>query len=74
MKKLSFYFSLIFARIIYFIMRVTKISSGTAIIGLLVLKICPNFLVYANELIIQKKKSALGLIPSFSDCFYDFVI
>lgn len=60
MKRLSFYFSLIFARISYFLMRATKISSGTAIIGLFVQKICPDFLRYANDLITEKKVNITG--------------
>ena len=60
MKKLSFYFSLIFARVSYFLMRITKISSGTAIIGFFVLKICPDFLCYTNALIKNKKINITG--------------
>ena len=60
MKKMSFYISLIFARILYFFMRITKISSGTAIIGLLVLKICPDFLKFANSFISNAKINISG--------------
>ena len=49
LKKLRFYFSLAVARIIYFIFKVTKLSSGTAIIGLIVLKICPDFMKIAAK-------------------------
>ena len=60
MRKLRFYFSLLFARITYFILRTTKLSGGTAIIGMLVLKLCPDFLFLANELITKKKINISG--------------
>lgn len=60
MKKLRFYFSLVIARLIYFIFRVTKLSSGTAIIGLIVLKICPHFMEIANQYIKEKKVNITG--------------
>lgn len=41
-------------------MRVTKISDGTSIIGLIVRKICPDFLVYANKYIKSKKINITG--------------
>ena len=41
-------------------MKITKISSGTAIIGLFALKLCPNFLTYTNELITKKKINITG--------------
>ena len=44
-----FYLSLIFAKLAHIILKVTKLSGGTAIIGKYVLKICPNFLSYANK-------------------------
>lgn len=57
---LKFYFSLIFAKIIYFIMKTTKISDGTSIIGLIVKKICPNFLCITNKFISGKKINITG--------------
>jgi UDP-N-acetylmuramyl tripeptide synthase len=41
-------------------LKVTKLSSGTSIIGLFVLKICPNFLKYANNCITNKKINITG--------------
>ena len=41
-------------------MRVTKISDGTSIIGLIVRKICPDFLVFANKYITSKKINITG--------------
>lgn len=49
MKKIRFYFSLLAAKFVYFILRVTRLSSGTSIIGMLVLKICPDFLKFCNK-------------------------
>ena len=51
MSKFKFYLSLIVAKCAYKFLKITKLSSGTAIIGLLTLKICPNFLLYANDYI-----------------------
>ena len=57
---LRFYISLIIAKLAYFVMRITKVSSGTAIIGLLTRKICPDFLIYANKYITNKKINITG--------------
>ena len=54
MKKLCFYISLFVAKLISFALRITKLSSGTSIIGKIVLKICPDFLYYANDYIKTK--------------------
>lgn len=60
MGKLRFYFSIILAKAAYFVLRTTKLSSGTSFIGMLVLKICPNFLTYANDFISEKKINITG--------------
>ena len=52
--KFRFYLSLIIAKLAYLFLKITKLSSGTAIIGLITLKICPNFLIYANDFIKEK--------------------
>lgn len=44
-----FLLSLIFAKLASFGLKITKLSGGTAIIGKFVLKICPDFLIYANK-------------------------
>lgn len=49
--KIRFYLSLLIAKLLYYFLKITKLSSGTAIIGLIVLKICPNFLTHVNEYI-----------------------
>mgnify|MGYP003316311656 FL=1 len=56
--KIRFYLSLIIAKLSYLFLKVTKLSSGTAIIGLITLKICPEFLRYINPLI---KKSVVNI-------------
>ncbi|MBO5738356.1 DUF1727 domain-containing protein [bacterium] len=58
--KFRFYLSLIIARLAYFFLKITKLSSGTAIIGLIALKICPDFLSYANEFITNAKINITG--------------
>lgn len=60
MKKLRFYFSLVIARLIYFVFKTTKLSSGTAIIGLIVSRICPNFLYIANNYVVKSKINITG--------------
>lgn len=49
MKKIRFYFALIIAKTVYSILNITKFSSGTSVIGMLVLKICPDFLSMCNK-------------------------
>lgn len=60
MNRLRFYISLLIAKSAYMFLKITKLSSGTSIIGLLTLKICPNFLKYANDFILEKKISITG--------------
>ena len=52
--KGSFLFSLFSAKTISAVLKVTKLSGGTSIIGKIVLKICPDFLSYANKYIETK--------------------
>ncbi len=60
MGKLRFYFSLVIAKLSYLFLKITKLSSGTAIIGWLVLKICPDFLTYINDIIKISKINITG--------------
>ncbi len=60
MGKFRFYLSLITAKTVYTGMRITKLSSGTSIIGMLVLKLCPDFLKYANKYITKSKLNITG--------------
>ena len=54
MEKLRFYLSLAVAKSAYTTLKVTKLSSGTSIIGRIVLKLCPNFLQNCNKYISTK--------------------
>lgn len=56
--KFRFYLSLIIAKFLYLMLKITKLSSGTAILGLITLKICPDFLSFANNYI---KKSQINI-------------
>ena len=58
--QFKFYLSLIVAKMLYYFLRITKLSSGTAIIGLIALKICPDFLRYADQYIIDSKINITG--------------
>lgn len=58
--RLGFYISLIAAKLAYQFLHITKLSSGTAIVGLLTLKICPDFMKYANGYITDKKINITG--------------
>lgn len=49
--KIRFYVALFTAKLLYHIIRITKLSSGTSVIGMLVLKICPDFLKRCNKYI-----------------------
>ena len=60
MRKLLFIISIIFAKLSYLFLKITKISSGTSIIGRFVLKICPKFLLYANDYISKAKINVTG--------------
>lgn len=54
MKKIRFYIAILFAHLSYFLLRITKLSAGTSVIGKFVLKICPDFLTYSNKYIKTK--------------------
>ena len=58
--KIRFYFSLLLAKVLYYFLAVTKLSSGTAIIGLITKKICPDFLFLVNEYITKSKINVTG--------------
>lgn len=60
MGKFRFYLSLLTAKTVYTGMRITKLSSGTSVIGMLVLKLCPDFLKYANKYITKSKLNITG--------------
>lgn len=52
--KRTFYFSLFLAKLISTVLKVTKLSGGTSIIGKIVLKLCPDFLSHTNKYIKTK--------------------
>ena len=58
--KFSFFLSLYIAKLLYTFLKITKLSSRTAIIGLISLKICPNFLEYANNIILKSQINITG--------------
>lgn len=53
-ESFKFSFSLVAAKSASFMLKLTKLSAGTSIIGKIVLKICPNFLSHANKYIKTK--------------------
>lgn len=58
--KIRFYLSLIVAKLAYLFLKITKLSSGTAIIGLITLKICPEFLTFISPIIKKAKINITG--------------
>lgn len=58
--KFRFYLSLLIAKLAYAFLKITKLSSGTAIIGLITLKICPEFLTFANNSVSKSKVNITG--------------
>ncbi len=59
-RNFVFFCSLIFAKLAYKFLTFTKLSSGTSVIGMFVLKFCPDFLKYANKYISLKKINITG--------------
>lgn len=49
MDKINFYISILAAKILSFAITILNRSSGTSFVGLVVLKICPNFLSYCSK-------------------------
>lgn len=58
--KFRFYLAVIIAKILYLTLKITRLSSGTAIIGLITLKICPEFLVFADKYFVKSKINVTG--------------
>ncbi len=56
MGRVRFYTALVFARLTYLAIKLLNRSSGTSFVGMMTLKICPNFLSYCKKYI---KKSAI---------------
>lgn len=57
--KRTFLFSLLTAKLLSTTLKITKLTGGTSIIGKIVLKMCPDFLSYANKYI-QTKINVTG--------------
>ena len=53
MKSIRFYITLLIARMIYIAIRVLNKSSGTSFVGMVVLKIAPDFLAYCRNYVKQ---------------------
>ena len=54
LKTLHFYITLVISKLLYFALKFSRISSGTAIIGMIALKINPKFLEHCNRYISHK--------------------
>ena len=82
-SKLKFYLSLIIARCAYIGIRLLNKSSGTSFVGMLVLKICPDFLKYCSKYIKKRiititgtngKSTTSGLIAHILETAYQNVV
>lgn len=51
MNRMRFYITLICARLVYFAIKLLNKSSGTSFVGMMTLKICPDFLSYCKNYI-----------------------
>lgn len=49
MGRIRFYIALVCARLIYLAIRILNKSSGTSFVGMVTLKICPQFLAYCRD-------------------------
>lgn len=58
MKKIKFYLSLFAAKILALVIITLNRTSGTSFVGLIVLKICPNFLSYCSKYV---RKSIIAI-------------
>lgn len=59
-NRVRFYISLIIARLAYIAIKLRHKSSGTSFVGMLTLKICPNFLKYCHKYIKNKITTITG--------------
>lgn len=60
MNRVRFYISLILARLAYIAIKLRNKSSGTSFVGMLTLKICPNFLKFCKKYINKKVATVTG--------------
>jgi len=77
MDKFKFYLSILSAKIVYLLITALHRSSGTSLIGLIVLKVCPNFLSFCSKYVKKDiititgtngKTTTAGLISSILEC------
>lgn len=59
-NKLRFYISLLIARMAYLGIKLLNKSSGTSFVGMLALKVCPDFLKYCSKYIRNKTVTVSG--------------
>ena len=59
-NRVRFYIALIVARLAYLAIKLRNKSSGTSFVGMLTLKICPNFLKYCQKYIKNKIATVTG--------------
>lgn len=59
-KILEFYLALIIARCAYMGIRLLNKSSGTSFVGMLTLKICPDFLAHCSKYVRKKIVTVTG--------------
>ena len=60
MGKLRFYTALLIAQFIHIAIKILRRSGGTSFVGMIALKICPDFLTYCNKYIKYKSITVTG--------------
>lgn len=60
MNKVRFYIAIICARLVYLAIKLLNRSSGTSFVGMLTLKICPDFLKYCRAYISSSAVTVTG--------------
>lgn len=60
MNRVRFYIALVIARFIYLSIKLLNKSSGTSFVGMMTLKICPNFLSYCRKYILSSAITVTG--------------